>query len=152
MTNSLKHLEGGTMKTSGEKCSVDEFAYEMNRKDQLLDLFAELEETEKKEKKALPLRTRKYDRIVNDQGLVKKVNESSVLWTRESGQKIEIPLTKKICDLLLVDDMLILTLGKRQKVWRIMHIIGIVSELGEKTHASFAVPKALQPQKPQYLN
>ena len=131
------------------RASVDEYAYEMHRKDQLLDLFTELEESEKAEKKALPLRDRKYDRIVNDHGVIKKVNESSIVWMRDKGDKFEIPLTKKICDLLLVDDTLVMAIGKRQKQWRIMHLVGIASSVGGQTMASFAVPRA---ENPKYLN
>ena len=68
---------------------------------------------------------------------------------RDKGDKFEIPLTKKICDLLLVDDTLVMAIGKRQKQWRIMHLVGIASSVGGQTMASFAVPRA---ENPKYLN
>jgi hypothetical protein len=137
------------MKTSENQLSLDDYAYECHRKDKLLDLFTELENQEKNKKRSLPMKLRKYDRIINDHGVIKKVNEESIIWVRESGEEIEVPLTKKICELLLVGDMLVMAIGKRNKNWKIMNLIGIASEVSGQTHASFAVPEM---KKPKYLN
>ena len=107
-----------------------DFDHECKRKGDLLDLFWDLQEGERKEmaranRKSLHI---KYDRMFRGMVVIDSITPQSIRLIRENGKVIEaLQINPKIAGLLREEDHLFLVAGRRDKLWRTISLEGIAT-------------------------
>lgn len=121
------------------------YALETKRRSKLLNLFEELEASERGARRKSAPSDKKYTRVINDCGFIQSIKDNAIEWIRMGGEKIKIQLTEKIASELKVGDQLFMCIGKRQGNWRIIFLKGIASSMGgDKQMMSFKLPKDVE--------
>jgi hypothetical protein len=115
------------------------WALETIRKERLLCLFEKFEAAERELVRSLPLGERKYTRKINDHGVVKKIAENFIIWVRENGEKLNIPLDPEICKHLRKEDVLLMNIGKRAQAWRVLFLGVIASPVKSDKPGTYSI-------------
>jgi hypothetical protein len=111
------------------------FEEEIARKDRLMNLFIQLEDSERERMRRKS--AKKYEKMFRGEAEVKTINASSVRLIRANGKKINsLEVTPEIASLLRKDDILGLTAGLSQGMWRLISLEFIGSRIPQEMCSS----------------
>jgi hypothetical protein len=124
---------------------------ETTRKARLLDLFLELEESERRKINQLKRNhpAAKYERMFKGFAIVTGINGNLLRLERENGKKLKsFEATAEITKLIKKGDQLMMISGKRQGVWRLIRLDCMGSEVQINNQRSMHISVMRRPAEP----